>query len=416
MIKMNKLKLCIFLTLILLMSIIITAGNAYAWFDQSWGFRQVITIDSAQVPGDLTNFPILVSVTDPNLRVMPSGNVGKTNGGDILFTSSDAITQLDHEIENYDPSTGELVAWVEVPDVSATSDTVIFMYYGNPGASDQWDVDGTWDSNYLSVWHLNEDPSISNDCDGGAGSKEICDSTSNSYDGDSCQAWNCFPVMDSGDQVPGQIGGSLDFDGINDWIEYGTSLVIDVNFTIEAWINVRNFTAGSMDSIIGHAWDWHLQIRDSGKLIFRRWGPYQGRQSTAALSTDRWYHVVITLTPGTTDNLKIYIDGVLDTLASMQAPVKNTSVWDLRIAKVQGAPDIDWFDGFIDEVRMSETVRSPEWIEASYNNQNNPSSFLSFGAPMEFTPVPTMTQWGMIVFMLLAGFGAVYFLRKRGNA
>ena len=42
-------------------------------------------------------------------------------------------------------------------------------------------------------------------------------------------------------------------------------------------------------------------------------------------------------------------------------------------------------DGKIDEVRISKTVKSPEWILTSYNNQNDPMSFLSFG-PEETSP------------------------------
>ncbi len=34
------------------------------------------------------------------------------------------------------------------------------------------------------------------------------------------------------------------------------------------------------------------------------------------------------------------------------------------------------------------------------------------GRPMAITAVPTMTEWGMIVFMVLAGFTAVYYLRR----
>jgi len=30
--------------------------------------------------------------------------------------------------------------------------------------------------------------------------------------------------------------------------------------------------------------------------------------------------------------------------------------------------------------------------------------------------VPTMTQWGMIIFMVLAGLGAVYYLRRQRRA
>jgi hypothetical protein len=32
---------------------------------------------------------------------------------------------------------------------------------------------------------------------------------------------------------------------------------------------------------------------------------------------------------------------------------------------------------------------------------------------MEGRPVPTMTEWGMIIFMVLAGLGAVFYLEKR---
>jgi hypothetical protein len=35
--------------------------------------------------------------------------------------------------------------------------------------------------------------------------------------------------------------------------------------------------------------------------------------------------------------------------------------------------------GTIDEIRISNIVRSPSWISTSYNNQNNPSNFLSVG-------------------------------------
>ncbi len=38
---------------------------------------------------------------------------------------------------------------------------------------------------------------------------------------------------------------------------------------------------------------------------------------------------------------------------------------------------------------------------------------IQFGAPAPPVSVPSMTQWGMIAFMLFAGIGAVYSLRKR---
>ncbi len=32
------------------------------------------------------------------------------------------------------------------------------------------------------------------------------------------------------------------------------------------------------------------------------------------------------------------------------------------------------------------------------------------------TSVPTMTEWGMIIFMALAGIGAIVYLRRQGRA
>lgn len=124
MVKINKLKLYLLPAFVLFVLVAITAGEAFAaWYSSNRGFRQRITTDSFQIPGDLTNFPVLVSVTYTNLIVSPGGNVGKSNGGDILFTNANGTIKLDHEIESYNSATGELTAWVAVPNVSSTEYT-----------------------------------------------------------------------------------------------------------------------------------------------------------------------------------------------------------------------------------------------------------------------------------------------------
>jgi len=69
----------------------------------NWYYRKQITIDYTKVPNtDQTDFPVLISVTDTDLRdTSNSGHVGKSNGGDILFTSSNGTTGLSHEIKIY---------------------------------------------------------------------------------------------------------------------------------------------------------------------------------------------------------------------------------------------------------------------------------------------------------------------------
>lgn len=70
-----------------------------------------------------------------------------TNGGDILFTAGDGTTKLSHEIELYSNVNGDLVAWVKVPAVSSTTNTTIYMYYGNSTVVDQEDPQNVWDVN-----------------------------------------------------------------------------------------------------------------------------------------------------------------------------------------------------------------------------------------------------------------------------
>src|SRR5439155_21890630 len=120
---------------------------------QAFSFRKPITIDRTKVgnagaPTTLTNYPMLYSVTDANLKTT-GGNVQNANGWDIIFRAFDAdnpganicgagvsVCTLDHEIESYDPTTGKLVAWMRIPvlnTISASSDTKIWIYYVDSG-------------------------------------------------------------------------------------------------------------------------------------------------------------------------------------------------------------------------------------------------------------------------------------------
>ena len=129
------------------------------WYSASWTDRMPITINHGKVAGttNLTNFPVLVSLTNANLATVANGgSVANSNGNDILFTASDGLTKLNHQIESYNAATGQLIAWVQVPTVSPTGDAVIYIYYANPAATNQQNPTGVWDSNFQQVLHLDE--------------------------------------------------------------------------------------------------------------------------------------------------------------------------------------------------------------------------------------------------------------------
>src|SRR5664279_4319233 len=84
-----------------------------SWYDPAWPNRRPITVDHTKVSSSLANFPLLVSLTDAGLKAYSAGGgVGKSDGTDILFTGADGVTKLNHEIESYNPTTGQIVAWV----------------------------------------------------------------------------------------------------------------------------------------------------------------------------------------------------------------------------------------------------------------------------------------------------------------
>jgi hypothetical protein len=158
-------------------------------YDDSWMYRKKITINAGQVTDNLVNFPMLINVTDSDLK-----DRAMSNGYDIFFRASDGQTKLDHEIEMFNSTTGELVAWVRIPSLSSLSDTVIYMHYGDSNSEDQSNPSGVWDDYFGGVWHLSEDPSGS--------APQFSDSSGNDNDGTANS-------LTTSNQVQGKIDGSL---------------------------------------------------------------------------------------------------------------------------------------------------------------------------------------------------------------
>ena len=187
-----------------------------AWSPSTWGFRKKLTIDYTKVSGgaDLSNFPVLVSLSDIGLAK------AQANGNDILFTSGDGTTKLDHEIEKFTRSSGELVAWVRIPTLSYTANTIIYMYYGNSSVPSQQNKTGVWTNGYNLVQHMT-----------GAAYTDLDDSSSNNQD----------ITGEMGDPAYNQaskIGNAVDMDGDGDWVYADESSTLEPpnNMTLSVWV------------------------------------------------------------------------------------------------------------------------------------------------------------------------------------
>ena len=324
-----------------------------SWYT-SWSYRKGIIIDHTKLSGSatLTNFPVLISITDTDLAAG-----AQSSAHDILFTAADGATKLSHEVEAYNSSTGKLSAWVQVPSLSPTADTIIYVYYGNPSATDQQNKTGVWDSNYSGVWHLGDGVTLTAN-----------DSTSNGNNASS---------LNGSSATSGQIAGAATFSSAsNQYIDTGdtTSLQITGSITAETWINVtgdginypRFLGKGAINS---SGWFFYKQNSTDDRITFQIQGT--NLASTNAVSRNAWHHLV-----GVYDGseMKLFIDGAFAASQAKTGAI-NTSGHDLQIgAEASGG---SWLQGSMDEVRVSNTSRTGDWITTEYTNQASPDTFVS---------------------------------------
>lgn len=111
------------------------AAQSGTWFDQgSWGARKPIVIAAEVTDAPLTDVTLPITIVDADLASSVAAD-----GADLVFTTADGVTRLDHAVEVWDPGSGSLTAWVRLPSISADDPTELFLYYDNPAAADQQD-------------------------------------------------------------------------------------------------------------------------------------------------------------------------------------------------------------------------------------------------------------------------------------
>jgi len=326
-----------------------------------YGFRRAITIDHTKIPNsDQSNFPVLISGTYSYLATVANGGkVQSANGYDIIFTN-DAVgsTKLDHEIESYNASTGAISFWVRVPTLSHTADTVIYVQYGSTAVTtSQENRTSVWDSNYQMVLHLGESAS------------PYKDSTSNAFSSNS----GVSPAL-----APGKIGQGQSFDGTSQYIGYSQAQSPNPagSITLETWIKTSDTTSKGMLGKWGS--DGSTNADQSYLLYYNAGRPHGLLNSTdstdvdlagtAAINDSNWHHVVVTALP--VGNIYIYTDGIQSGFLNNAHALLATTIDRFTVGPTSGS---------LDEVRISNSVRSADWIAAEYNNQNSPSTFYSLG-------------------------------------
>ena len=348
------------------------------WWNTAWTRRQELTLDNAAQAETLTDFPVLIILNDSNIDYAQT----KDDGSDLRFFAADG-TQLVHEIEQWNEG-GDSSVWVRVPQITGNSNSdSIWMYYGNAAAQPVTNAVNVWDNYFVGVWHLNQEQS-------GTGNVGVYkDSTGTGNNG-------IDRIAATGQD--GQVTDGQEF-GTSDWVEiaHDTSLDLKDSMTISFWIK-PNSDSGTFNRVVEKGlWGYQDSYYFGGgngtnDLTFYLNDQEVFDTADNVLTVGEWQHCTVSYTSNGdgTGSARLYINGVeVDSNgdpAGVAAPPIGTynggivagNTGRLAIGHENSSYD---FDAFIDEVQISNTDRSADWIAAQYQATKNQFGveFVKFG-------------------------------------
>lgn len=331
------------------------------------------TIAASQVGSTLTDYPAYLRMSD-----LPAAfwTGVQSDGGDIRVTQSDGTTRCPVDLVSIDTggSTGEL--HFGTSSVSSSSDTTFRIYYNatstqsQPAVGDTYGRNAVW-GDYIFTHHLG-------DADGAA--PQFTDAAGN-YDG------TARNMASGAFQATGQIGGAVDLDGTNDYVDLGEfpAHSIGNGFTLSVW---KKATTGNGIIIAMDDSDSErvFQLTQNSVNGWAHLIRFDASESVAAsfagvtdVNDDAFHLIHVTF--DTTGGSVIYVDGSEDSSDAGTTANNDTDGGDLLLGarKAEGSP-ASFHEGLLDEARFRAGALSAAWIAAEHTNQNAPTTFYTIGS------------------------------------
>jgi len=338
----------------------------------NYAFSDPITLNTTSlgITSNLTNFPALLSIQDNNLIISSvcTDKVYFPNGPNYDFAFYDPSTsaELYYQIESYNQTTGTLLVWVQIPTLTYASNKTIEFYYGSKTPTITHNTafyNNTWGSDYKGVFHFNESTYTGSVTDGTAAANT--GTTSN---------------MTSANLVTGKIGNAYSFNGSSTKITF-SPITVTGAFTISAWVKlaatgvdqkVMTNQAAAGGSTGGYklgVFTTNIPESETATAVDR------GSTPTApALASGVWHYLQGVYNGST---LSTYVDGTQYGILSTTTNPSSTTAY--YIGAGEGGTQY-FFNGTIDEARVSNVAKSADWIKAEYVDQNSPTSFTTVGS------------------------------------
>jgi biopolymer transport protein ExbB len=334
------------------------APDARAWWNDDWAFRKELTFDltpaGADIAGTATEVPVLVRLSLGNF-----GYFGDTrpDGWDLRFIAADDKTPLKFHIERYDTQAQMAFVWVQVPRLAGGANTEkVFLYYGNTEAQAASDPAGTYDAGQALVYHF------------GAPAGSPQDAT----------AYKTEPsVFNAEVQAASLINAGIRFSGaqtVSIPASAALRLQPDRGMTISVWTRVEGEQPEAyIAALQDEARELVLGI-DGVRAFVRYVGdgtPVTITQSGEALATATWHHVAVSIGNG---RLTLFVNG---------ADVGSAEV---QLQEIGGALTLggsarssNFLSAELDELQVSSTVRSADWLKAAARSQGMIAPLLVYG-------------------------------------
>ncbi len=300
-----------------------------------------VTVDHTKVSAAVADFPLFV-----DLSTMPGvfWSAVSNGGGDIRCYAG--ATELAREVVSCDTvaRTGELHIKC---DLSATADTAITITVDGSSPdyapTDPFGRNAVWSNGYVVVSH-----------DGGK-----TDSTANGFNG------TLNGTVDG--QALGKIGKTAQGYLSSGTYNFGSNPKLQSTvITASAWVKGTNT---ALYGIVSRSSGWILGVNAAGAVYGHNYTPPPpGIQGGPKVLDGTWHHIALVFQSGVTNGSAVYSDGVSRATGTLTYAVATS------VASVGGTPST-LAAAVIDEVRISNIVRTAAWIAAEYTNQNTPSSF-----------------------------------------
>ena len=338
-----------------------------------FSYRKSLTLTASQAGTvDSSNWPLTIALdgnvqaADLDLRTVANGGfVQNANGYDIRpFSDINLTTALTFEIVYYNASAGQLEMHVNIPTLSTTNNTVIYLAFWNVTLSSDGSSTGTWDSSYKLVLHLKDGTTLS-----------VADSTASAYSSSNTGMTAAAGKIDGGANSDGSAGNRIT-------VTNGSNTISgDNTYTISEWIKPASLTEVpvlwnifSAAPLIDLFAEIGAAIAYWGDTVLSAYNTY----GNSSFSNGTWYHLTWIKT-GSGSAGTFYINAIAQTpTVTAIASTPTGANINLVISDYQ-SPTFE-FNGVVDEFRISDTDRSLSWITAEYNAQKASSTFIVWGA------------------------------------